>query len=329
MNYKVLESIKNQEEDELKDQLALDILTGFTSKRKYIPSKYFYDDKGSELFVKITEEKEYYLTRSEENIIENNKEKICSYFLGHKLNVIELGAGDGHKTKLLLDELCRKNIPLEYCPIDISEDAIKGVCNKFGAEKFKTFGIVGEYIPALKWANRNKEGGKLVLFLGSNIGNFSLEDSLVFLRTIWKNLAKDDQVLIGFDLKKDINILLNAYNDRNGVTSQFNLNLLSRINRELGANFVMDNFQHFGTYNAVLGTMESFLISKKPQKIRVDYLEKEFYFDEYEPIHLEYSFKYLNKDIKFLAKETGFEIIENFTDSSGFFVDSLWKVLKD
>jgi len=329
MKYKVLDSIKNQEEDALKEQFALDVLTGFTSEKKFIPSKYFYDDKGSELFVKITDLEEYYPTDSEAEIFEKNKKQIISHFDKEKLNIIELGAGDGHKTKLLLDEFFKSDVPLQYSPIDISEDAVRGVCEDFSADNFETSGIVGEYVPALKWAYKNQEGKKLILFLGSNIGNFSMRDSLVFLRTIWKNLSKDDHILIGFDLKKDIHLLLDAYNDDKGVTAAFNLNLLTRINKELGANFVVENFQHFGTYNPNIGGMESYLISKKAQKVRVDYLEKEFFFDEFEAIHLEYSFKYLQKDIDFLAKETGFEIVENFTDEKGYFVDSLWKVVKE
>lgn len=330
MEYKILDTIKNQEENALKEQLALDVLTGFMSKSKFIPSKYFYDDIGSDLFVKITKSDDYYPTKAERSIFEKNKEQIISHFKGDSelLHLIELGAGDGHKTKLLVDELVKNEINIEYNPIDISENAIVGVSEKFNEAGVNTFGIVGEYIPALKWAYKNKTGKKLILFLGSNIGNFSMCDSLVFLQTIWKNLSHDDHILIGFDLKKDINILLSAYNDKDGITSKFNLNLLSRINKELGANFNIEDFQHFGTYNPNIGGMESYLISKKKQKVKIDYLEKEFEFSEYEAIHLEYSFKYLIEDIQYLAKETGFEIVDNFVDEKGFFTDSLWRVKK-
>jgi dimethylhistidine N-methyltransferase len=330
MDYKILDSIKNQEENALKEQFALDVLTGFMSKNKFIPSKYFYDDKGSDLFVQITKSKDYYPTNAEKNIFENKKSKIISHFKKNSevLHLIELGAGDGHKTKLLVDEFIKNSIEIEYNPIDISENAVEGISKKFNDANIKTFGIVGEYIPALKWAYKNKTGRKLILFLGSNIGNFSICDSLVFLQTIWKNLTHDDHILIGFDLKKDINVLLSAYNDEEGITSKFNLNLLTRINKELGANFNIEDFQHFGTYNPNIGGMESYLISKKKQKVKIDYLEKEFEFSEYEPIHLEYSFKYLKEDIEYLARETGFEIVENFIDESGLFVDSLWRVKK-
>jgi L-histidine N-alpha-methyltransferase len=330
MSYKVLDSIKSQDTDSLKEQLAIDVLTGFTSKEKYLSSKYFYDEIGSDLFVNITKSEDYYPTKCEAEIIENHKSAIVERFRDEKLNLIELGAGDGHKTQLLINEIIKNKIPLEYNPIDISIDAIEGVTNKLKEQDhlFKTFGIVGEYLPALKWAKKNKEGQNLILFLGSNIGNFSLVDSIVFLRTIWNNLSNNDQILIGFDLKKDISTLLSAYNDSEGVTAKFNLNILRRINNDLGGNFDLNNFEHFGTYNPKIGAMESYLISKKEQTVRINHLEKEFTFKEYESIHLEYSFKYLKEDIEYLAKETGFEIIENFTDKKGYFVDSLWKVVK-
>lgn len=330
MNYKVLDSIKNQDTDSLKEQFALDVLTGFTSKEKYLSSKYFYDEIGSDLFVKITELEEYYPTRCEKEIFEAHKSSIVKRFKHEKLNLIELGAGDGHKTQLLINEFIKNDFPIEYNPIDISIDAIEGISKKFKDQDymFQTSGIVGEYLPALKWAQKNKEGQNLILFLGSNIGNFSLVDSVVFLRTVWKNLSDNDQILIGFDLKKDISTLLKAYNDKENITSEFNLNILRRINNELGANFDLKNFKHYGTYNPKIGAMESYLISTKKQTIRINHLEKDFNFNEYESIHLEYSFKYLREDIEFLAKETGFEILDNFTDSNGYFIDSLWKVKK-
>lgn len=330
VNYKVLESIKSEDSDSLKEQLALDVLTGFTSKEKYLSSKYFYDEVGSDLFVEITKSNDYYPTNCEAEIIEEHKSAIVSKLKKDKLNLIELGAGDGHKTQLLINEIIKSDIPLEYNPIDISIDAIEGVTKKFKDydSVFKTYGIVGEYLPALKWAQKNKEGQNLILFLGSNIGNFSLVDSIVFLRTIWNNLSDGDQILIGFDLKKEISTLLSAYNDEEGITAKFNLNILSRINNDLGADFDLNNFKHFGTYNPKIGAMESYLISMKEQTVRINHLEKEFTFNEFESIHLEYSFKYIKKDIDFLAKETGFEIIDNFTDKKGYFIDSLWKVKK-
>ena len=330
MKFKILDSIKNEEEDALKEQLALDVLTGFSNKRKYLNSKYLYDERGSDLFVKITQAKEYYPTRSEREIFENHHQDIIKNLSQEKVNLIELGAGDGHKTEILINELLKQNKDVEYNPIDISEDAIKGLCENLTTKypNLVTEGVVGEYVPALKWTYKNKPGRKLILFLGSNIGNFSLTQALVFLRTIWKNLHGGDHILIGFDLKKDINLLLHAYNDSEGLTSDFNLNLLDRINRDLGGNFDPSKFQHFGTYNPIMGAMESFIVSLESQEVRIDYLEKSFQFDAFEAIHLEYSFKYLLKDIEFLAKEAGFQIIENYYDKKGYFVDSLWRVDK-
>jgi uncharacterized SAM-dependent methyltransferase len=167
-----------------------------------------------------------------------------------------------------------------------------------------------------------------VLFLGSNIGNLDRPRARTFLRRLWTGLASGDHVLIGFDLKKDIERLLAAYNDREGVTASFNLNLLTRINRELGGHFDAARFRHFSTYNVFSGAMESYLVSLDPQEVRIDRLQSSFTFRAWEPLHTEYSYKYLLADIERLAKESGFEVVSHFHDRRGFFADSLWRVEK-
>jgi len=337
MKYTVLESGKEQNTKDVIEQFALDILMGLTSKKKFLSSKYFYDDKGSQIFSKIMDSIDYYPTDCEFEIFHNKKSHITKSIretlkqTHDDFNVVELGAGDGRKTKILLEEIIQNKIAFNYFPIDISAEALDMLGNTFKKDipALHMHGVVGEYQDSLKWIQENKSGHNLVMFLGSNIGNFNFTEAMVFLRTLWQYLNEGDLVLIGFDLKKDIDIMLRAYNDSAGYTAQFNLNLLNRINQELGANFDLKKFQHFGTYNPQLGSMESFLISLETQEVYVDYLKKAFHFKAYEPIHLEYSYKYLLSEVEFLAKESGFEVIENFKDTKGWFTDCLWKVIKD
>jgi len=168
-----------------------------------------------------------------------------------------------------------------------------------------------------------------VLFLGSNIGNFNGPQSRVFLRTLWNALSHGDRLLVGFDLKKEIDAMLAAYNDRGGATERFNLHLLERINEELGGRFQLEHFDHFGTYNVFTGAMESYLLSLREQDVFIGSLNKSFSFEAYEPIHTEYSFKYLPSDVEALGRETGFVVEGTFSDSREYFIDVLWRVVKE
>ncbi|MCA9687088.1 MAG: L-histidine N(alpha)-methyltransferase, partial [Myxococcales bacterium] len=189
---------------------------------------------------------------------------------------------------------------------------------------------VSEYFDALRWLNLENSGRrKLVLMLGSNIGNFNPAQTRVFMRTLWNACNPGDLVLTGFDLKKDIDIMLAAYNDREGVTRDFNLNLLRRINRELDGNFNLAGFQHFGTYNVFSGAMESYLVSLRRQEVAIGALNKSFSFAPWEPIFVEYSFKFLASDIEDLAQETGFRPVGAWQDQRGWFCDALWRVHKE
>lgn len=167
-----------------------------------------------------------------------------------------------------------------------------------------------------------------MMFLGSNIGNFNLNEAKKFLRYLWNSLNDGDYVFIGFDLKKDISMLNAAYNDSLGVTRRFNLNVLQRINNELQANFDIDKFYHFAHYNVVSGAMESWLISSIEQNVHIKAIHKKFALQAWEGIHTEYSYKYTYDNIKELAQDTGFEICNMFEDTHGYFVNSLWRVEK-
>ncbi len=316
----------------IKQTFALDVLVGLSEPRKMIPSKYFYDAEGSRLFQEITRLPEYYLTRAEFEILETSARTIAGLALNNKWNLVELGPGDGHKTDLLLTQFIDKGIDFHYVPIDISESAMKNLVNNIQNNKssIEVRGLVSDYFNGLKWLNKLKDDNRknFVLFLGSNIGNFNGARARVFLRSLWSTLNHDDLVLIGFDMKKDIDLMLAAYNDNQGVTAAFNLNLLQRINRELGGNFEVDRFQHFANYDVFSGAMESYLVSQAEQKVFIGEIGQAFRFQPWEPIHTEYSYKFLKTDIESLAIETGFEIEMQLHDSRRFFTDSIWRVSK-
>lgn len=314
----------------MKEQFALDVLMGFCSSPKKLSPKYFYDDIGSDLFQKITQHKDYYLTRTEFSILDSMKKELSNLIDEEIIDVIELGAGDGHKSQLILSSLLDAGKKVNYYPIDISEEAMKQLDNTIQRhENLTVHGVVSEYMAGLRFLRNKSKNKQLVLFLGSNIGNFDIAHAQVFLRELWSCLNKDDLSLIGFDLKKDLNTLTTAYNDSAGLTADFNLNILNRINTELGGNFDISKFQHFGSYNPVIGAMESYLLATEDVEVYIKSIGRSFHFKSFEPIHLEYSHKYIESDILNYSDKTGFSIMKNFTDDKSFFINSLWKVHKE
>ncbi|WP_052262189.1 L-histidine N(alpha)-methyltransferase [Pseudoalteromonas luteoviolacea] len=312
------------------DQLAIDVLTGLSAMPKHLSAKYFYDDTGSEIFQKITQHKDYYLTAKEVEIITNIKKQLADVIDEQEIDIIELGVGDGHKSQLIIDGFLQSGCKVNFYPIDISEKAMLMLQENIVPNDNLTIrGVIAEYFDGLKLVRGQSTNKQLVLFLGSNIGNFNREQSLGFLRKLWASLKADDYIFIGYDLKKDVQRLTAAYNDEDGLTAQFNLNLLSRINKELGANFKLEKFQHFGVYNPVLGAMESYVLSTEKQEVYISALQRAFQFEAYEAIHLEYSYKFSTKDINQLSQQTGFKVVKHFTDSNAYFVDSLWQVAKE
>jgi L-histidine Nalpha-methyltransferase len=314
--------------ESLQAEFALDVLTGLSERPKRLSSRWFYDDRGSELFQRIMGLKEYYPTDKERWILESHGDAIAAQFAGQTLDVVDLGAGDGSKTLGLIAQLQAAGAQVRYVPIDISEGAMASL-HAIAQERIPGLeiqGVVGEYVAGLRWLASQDERQRLVLFLGSNIGNFDKPRARAFLRRIWAGLQAGDHMLVGFDLKKDIEVLLGAYNDREGVTRDFNLNLFTRINRELGGDFDVAQWRHFGTYNVFSGAMESYLVSQTAQSVYVDALRQSFEFQAWEPIHTEYSYKYLPRDIGSLASSTGFEIRERYCDPDEWFCDALWRV---
>ncbi|MEM7677625.1 MAG: L-histidine N(alpha)-methyltransferase, partial [Myxococcota bacterium] len=246
-------------------------------------------------------------------------------------NLVDLGAGDGQKTMILLEEARRMKADFRFVPIDISEGAMRGLVTNIAAKlpDVPVQGLVAEYTAGVRWLAQHSQGrSNLILFLGSNIGNFNRANARGFLSRLWSAMHINDRILIGFDLKKDIDRLLSAYNDSQGVTAEFNLNLIDRLNRELDADFDRTRWRHYGTYNVFSGAMESYLVSMEHQTVHIDRLERLFTFEAWEPIHTEYSYKYLTSDIDSLASDSGFRMENRFLDERGWFSDDLWCPIK-
>ena len=311
-------------------EFAKDTLEGLSASPKYLFSKYFYDTKGSRIFQNIMQMPEYYLTDCEQEIFETEKQEIFEAFTekNTQYNLIELGAGDGLKTKILLSHFHDQNAFFEYTPIDISEDAVKNLVLDLeqGLPGIKIYGKVGDYFRLMEEINRYDHTKKILLFLGSNIGNFNEGETLNFLNKLKSVMHSRDLLFIGFDLKKDPDIILKAYNDPHGHTAAFNLNLLQRINNELNANFILHNFNHHEVYDPQSGTAKSKLISLKKQEVEIYDLNKTISFEKGESIFMEISQKYDMEMIMYFADKSGFEIVRNFYDKRQYFVNSLWKL---
>jgi len=313
-----------------KQDFEVEVLYGLSSTPKCLPTKYLYNDEGTRLFQMITQLPEYYLTRCEAEIMEANKSKLAELMGDEPFNLVELGAGDGQKTHILVEHFLEQNLNFEYVPIDISQLAVDILINSFQNHypNLKSIGLVAEYTQGIKWLHKTTHVKNLVLFLGSSIGNFNPNDSRRFLQSLWNVLNPDDIMMIGFDLKKDISLIKKAYNDSKGITKEFNINLLKRINNELGGTFNPEFFSHYEYYNVHTGAMESYLMSLKKQTVYIQELKQLFHFEEYEPVHIESSYKYSESDIRHLASQTGFKILDTYFDNKKYFIDSIWKSYK-
>ncbi len=308
------------------NQFASDILEGLSVEPKRLPSKYFYDQKGDQLFQQIMELDEYYLTRTEYKILDQFKSQILKQFQSDSkaFNLIEFGAGDGYKTKVLLRYFLEEKADFKYMPIDISGNALQQLENSLKSEfpSLDVLTVQNDYFKALEDLKDGKERN-VVLFLGSNIGNFTGDQADSFLKGLYETLKEGDILFIGFDLKKNPEVILDAYNDKKGVTKAFNLNLLDRINNELGGNFNTAQFKHYPIYNPLSGTTSSFLISEVEQTVEI--MDAAIHFRAWESIHMEISQKYDEHMINQMAASAGFDIIDSFTDEQHYFLNSVWK----
>jgi dimethylhistidine N-methyltransferase len=309
-------------------QFAEDVREGLSSEPKHLHSKYFYDEVGDNLFQQIMTLDEYYLTDCELEIFNNQKDKILSCFSeGDEIfDLIEFGSGDGYKTKVLLEFFTQNRIQFKYIPVDISSSVLEILYNdlKINLPELDIHPVCDDYFHALEELNKVDFNKKVILFLGSNIGNFRGDNAIPFLKHLHADMRAGDQLFIGFDLKKDPQIILDAYNDKKGITREFNYNLLDRINKELGGNFDRNSFSHYPSYNPVTGETKSYLVSLKSQIISIDVLSQSFSFEKWEPVFMEVSQKYSLHNIRHLADHSGYKVKKNFFDSKKYFTDSLW-----
>lgn len=306
-----------------------DVRKGLEQPLKTLPSKYFYDKKGDALFVEIMNLPEYYLTRCELEIFKNKTNaliKALQLKTNSHFELIELGAGDGLKTKHLLKALIDQHFNFEYIPIDISANALQ-LLQKDLNETLPDVAVTpkqGDYFEVLASLKHNNNP-KVILFLGSNIGNMEDVVAQQFIYNLGANLQKNDMLLLGVDLIKPEDIVLPAYNDSKGITAQFNLNILERINNELEANFNLDYFEHLPKYDAVKGIAESYILSTKAQTVTIKAMNATFDFDEGEKIHTEISRKYNDKLIHNVIANTDFTVEDKILDSKAYFADYILK----
>ncbi len=309
------------------NQFLQDVLKGLQSTPKYLQSKYFYDKRGDELFQRIMQCDEYYLTKCELEIFSTQTSKLADLIIDQhrSFDVVELGPGDAIKSLYLLKELVQKSAIGTYFPVDISQNIIDLLQKKLPEQlpQLNIHGLNGEYLSMLTSAKKISDKIKLVLFLGSNIGNFPKEEVNEFCHELRNQLSVGDMVLIGVDLKKNPRLIRAAYDDKAGYTREFNLNLLRRINRELQANFIIDDFEHYASYDPVTGACRSFLVSLKDQDISVG--KHCFHFLKNEIVYMEISQKYSVEETDKIATQCGFEPVAHFFDKNRWFTDVIWK----
>lgn len=292
-----------------------EVMQGLQQSQKQLPSKYFYDERGSELFEQITYLKEYYPTRTERAILEDNLSDIADH-LGTNAMLIELGSGSSQKTRLLLNQLSALSA---YIPVDISEGYLLKVANQLRMEypKLSVIPVFADYTSHFDLPSVNGHDRKQVVFFpGSTIGNFKPERARSFLDNIASLTDKSAGMLIGVDLKKNKSVLEAAYNDNEGITAQFNKNILVRLNRELGADFNVDQFAHRAFYNEDQGRIEMHLISQQDQEVHLD--GEQFHFEEGESIHTENSYKYTLEEFEELVSDW-YSVQEVWTDENEYF----------
>jgi L-histidine Nalpha-methyltransferase len=310
-------------------QFAEDVLRGLSSTPKQLSSKYFYDDEGSRLFQEIMKLPEYYPTRAEYKIFSEQTDGIREAFVDgtDAIDLIELGAGDGTKTAVLVENFMAHGIEFTYSPIDISQEANDALLEKF-TRKFPDLEInphTGDYFKVLSSLRNGSRRRKILMFLGSNIGNFQRPQAIDFFRQLRAVMNPNDRLFVGFDMQKDPRTIVAAYDDSQGVTAAFNLNLLRRINRELGGNFDLDKFSHYAQYRPVECAARSFLISRDKQTVHIAALDRSFEFEQWEAIFMEISQKYTRVMVQEMAAESGFAIDRDFFDDINFYTDSLWR----
>jgi L-histidine Nalpha-methyltransferase len=314
------------------DHLAGDIVEGLSKEtnKKWIKPKYLYDEIGSSLFERICDQPEYYPFRTETGILQRFRRRIVDFINGD-VTVVELGSGNSVKTRILLSSLLERQKHVFYLPIDVSKEILVRTARDLNRDftRLNTITIAADYVKGVREARNiivstpNMPEKKIVLFLGSTIGNFEHTEASGFLMSLRDCMQTGDILLLGFDLEKDSKLLEDAYNDKCGFTAAFNLNLLSRINRELGGEFRSKEFRHLAYYNLTCHRIEMNLISKMSQEVYVDRVKKSFSFSENERIHTENSYKFTLQQVRELVEHSGFRLAENLLDNNNWYCVAL------
>ncbi|NOX85246.1 MAG: L-histidine N(alpha)-methyltransferase [Chlorobi bacterium] len=309
---------------------AIDVINGLEKKNKSLPSKYFYDEEGDRLFQQIMNMPEYYLTRCEFEILAEQRKEICDAIgaFNASFNLIEFGAGDGLKTKLLLKYLTDRKADFTYYPVDISLHILDELTADLQDEfpSLQVAPVHDDYFGALRQMGNFNNRRNVTLFLGSNIGNFHYDEAAGFLKQFVSNSRSGDMLLLGVDLQKDPGIISLAYDDPHGITAAFNLNLLRRMNNELGADFDLDKFGHYTYYEPASGEVLSFLISLENQLVYFPDSDQTISFEKNELVHTEISKKYKPEELEELAISQGLKPVSHFLDSKNYFTDTLFSV---
>jgi len=308
-------AVERAERREDESDFALCVVDGLSGPHKSLPCRFFYDARGSELFEEITRLPEYYPTRLEIALLEAHAEEIVRG-LGEGGALVEFGSGSSRKTEILIARLPRLSV---YAPIDVSKTALEGARRRLSGlyPTLSTRAILGDFTHGVALPEDVAQMQQLGFFPGSTIGNFAPPEAVDVLRAMRRTLAPGSAFVIGVDLKKDARVLVEAYNDSAGVTAAFNLNLLTRANRELGADFDLAAFHHDAIYDPLRGRIEMHLVSLKEQTVEL--LGERFHFHARERIHTENSYKFSIEQFSGLARAAGWRVGRFWTDARGWF----------
>lgn len=309
------------------DAFRQDLLVGFGQNPKTISSKYFYDDRGDALFQQIMEMPAYYLSRAEDAVLQIHSDELARQLNTGPIELLELGAGDGRKTQKLLQAMDQFGVDVHYRPLDISPGILAELQKRLAAElpHLHCAPFAGDY-----WSDfpeRTEGRQRHILFLGSNLGNYPRHVEERFLDRLQRLTLKGDRLVLGLDLVKDPEEILRAYDDPKGITREFNLNLLHRINRELHGNFDPGFFRHWAVYDPLEQEARSYLVSTRKAEYTIDEGRHSFAFDAWEAIHVETSRKYRLEGLSEGAHAHGFRMLGQFTDREERFADVIWERL--
>ena len=297
------------------DTLVEDVRQGLTAPRKRLSCKYFYDPEGNALFEQICEQPEYYLTRAETAILNSHTAQIIER-CPSDLTLVELGSGSSTKSRYLIESCLARQQDLTYYAVDISPAGLENGTRQLlhNYPRLRVVGVAAEFADGLCYLATHASGPRLVAFLGSTIGNCTEEEIADFFTLVRRHLQPEDRLLLGVDLVKDPAVLEAAYDDAQGITAQFNLNILARLNRELSANFDLASFRHRAVWNHEHGRIEMHLVSARDQRVRIADLDLDVDFRQGETIHTENCYKYSRSRMESLLTRHGFQVLGHFSD---------------